>query len=474
MMNRTSIKTIAALASIALIINALNFTLIISVVSQEPDAISDRMQRINPQQPPPFEIDQDRVLATGIRITNSTHLELYTDARGRDDVDQLPQIFDLAIAQWCEYFSIPQQRTESWKIRAFVMEDEARFQKAGLIPPDLPRFPAGFQHGRNMWVYVQPGPYYTRHLLLHEGTHAFMAWFLNGQGCPWFAEGMAEKLALHQLDAADGKPPFQLTLNLSPNDRNLVPYWGRVTLVQKDLAQNQGLSLKEAMFLPNHSFRDVRYYGWAWALCEFLSNHELSKAPFAKLHQQCNQPISRFERSIYEALTPHWETLDRDWQLYVHELDYGTDVPRTCLSSTTTIRKDAAAETILLRTDHGWQATEIKVEQGDRIQILCSSRYTVGQSIEGDRTIPWISTANGITLDYHQGKPLGVLLIGTVQVDSEDSAAAIAGLLDPVSAGESADMTIKTSGTLCLRINESTARISDNEGVLEVTIKKVQ
>ena len=46
--------------------------------------------------------------------------------------------------------------------------------------------------GAELWLHDQPTAYYRRHLLLHEGTHVFMASFLGGCGPGWYMEGTAE------------------------------------------------------------------------------------------------------------------------------------------------------------------------------------------------------------------------------------------------------------------------------------------
>ena len=46
---------------------------------------------------------------------------------------------------------------------------------------EFPLFLAnGVTLGSDMWLHDQPTDYYRRHLLLHEGTHAFMIAFLGG------------------------------------------------------------------------------------------------------------------------------------------------------------------------------------------------------------------------------------------------------------------------------------------------------
>ena len=90
------------------------------------------------------------------------------------------------------------------------MKSRERFESAGLVSPELPQFPNGWAQGDQLWFFDQTSVYYRRHLLLHEGTHAFMAALASGTGPPWFSEGMAELLATHRWQ--DG----QLTLNFFP------------------------------------------------------------------------------------------------------------------------------------------------------------------------------------------------------------------------------------------------------------------
>ncbi len=57
---------------------------------------------------------------------------------------------------------------------AFVMQDREQFAALGLMPAERPEFVNGYANGWEFWLVEQPSDYYRRHLLLHEGTHAFM------------------------------------------------------------------------------------------------------------------------------------------------------------------------------------------------------------------------------------------------------------------------------------------------------------
>ena len=83
-------------------------------------------------------MDLERVKANGIRVLDSDHVQLFTDLPESIDLSDLPKVLDLAIPQWCEYFEVDSAEVKDWKIRACVIKDRARFDKAGLIPKLLP------------------------------------------------------------------------------------------------------------------------------------------------------------------------------------------------------------------------------------------------------------------------------------------------------------------------------------------------
>ena len=158
------------------------------------------MQAINSEIPAAFEINDAVAKAVGIEKLTGTHIVLYTDVR-EPKVAQLVSVFDKSVSQWSQIFRIKPEKFKNWKMRVFLIansNDVERFEKAGLIPDEHPEFLAGYQRGPNIWLYLQPSDYYTRHLLLHEGTHAVMQWFLNGYGASWFSVGMAELVGVHR------------------------------------------------------------------------------------------------------------------------------------------------------------------------------------------------------------------------------------------------------------------------------------
>ncbi len=449
--------------------------LIIMGVSLGPPAFSqenwlDSMHEINPGIPASFEIDEDRVQTAGIRKITGQHLDLYTDVREPEKVDELVDVFDQAVDQWCAYFNIRLEKARKWKIRAFLIadvNDPSRFQKAGLMPGDLPRFKAGFQRRHNLWLYLQAGNYYTRHLLIHEGTHAFMLWFLRGYGSPWFGEGMAELLAVHRWK----EQKLQLLYRL--RDRSESENWGRIKQIKDERVSGTAMSLTDVLNIPPTAFLEVRYYAWSWAGCEFFSKHEKTKAVFEKLPQIAELDSTAFNQHFIRSIQDNRAELERDWELFVNEMEYGYEIERGCLTSAKPIgaRFGSASTRFNLISDRSWQITDIQVKRGDRFRISGIGEFVVAKAQLNEF---WNCQSNGITIRYYQGRPLGMLHAGVLDLEGKTAKDQVRGLFDPFPIGSDAEIEALSDGVLCLRINESPASLDDNQGALEVTIEKLK
>ena len=121
--------------------------------------------------------------------------------------------------------------------------------------------------------------YYRRHLLLHEGTHAFMGKFLGGCGPGWYMEGTAELFGTHRMDDRRG----ELQMRVMPRDREEVPMWGRIKLIRDAVAAGHGLDLSAVMALDNRKQMDDESYAWCWAAAKFLDSHPRYRDRFRQL-----------------------------------------------------------------------------------------------------------------------------------------------------------------------------------------------
>ena len=244
-------------------------------------------------------IDEGKVAAAGIRKLEGRHITIYTDVPPNEDIAELTTVFDAAVPLYCEYFEIEPAQVADWKIVAYLVRDKERFQGAGLFPDDLPPFPNGFTRGSEFWWYEQPSAYYRRHLMLHEGVHAFMFRWLGGAGPPWYTEGMAELLGTHRWDGG------KLELAYLPQSRDEVPYWGRVKIVRDQFAAGQGLQLTDVFKLDAQSHLRNEAYGWCWAAAQFLEAHPLTREAFRELQSSVKDRSIDFSVRFYEKLKPH-------------------------------------------------------------------------------------------------------------------------------------------------------------------------
>ena len=454
---------------------------------QQKDLDANKLALINPSIPIAPDVELQLAIDAGLTVNSGKHLILFSDLRDAEKAYDLIRSYDAAVPQWCEYFGVDIKRTDGWKLRAYLLQgpnQTQRFEQAKLFTEALPPFAAGYQKDHNIYLYNQPGPYYTRHLLLHEGTHAFMQWFLSGYGAPWYSEGIAEKLAVHQ----PSKDSVKLNHRLASRDE--APYWGRVKLIKDEYAAGDAMTLDDVLAIPNQSFRNVRYYAWAWAGCEFFDNHPLTKQAFNELKQSVALPPEQFNAGFREKLEPHWEQLVKDWAIFIEEMDYGVEIQRSRIVQAADVDK-AKPETnhYSIQTDHGWQQTRLKVKAGDRLKIQSSGRFTVGQTVAprsatstsepaatGD-VYPWYCESNGVTLEYYRGQPLGMLTAGVLFSDSQrlNTKGALAWRVISIpAAGPEREITIPADGVLCFRINESPAKLDDNKGALDVRCERIQ
>lgn len=407
-------------------------------------------------------IDLDRVKANGIRILDSKHLQLFTDLPATIDLSDLPKSFGQAIPQWCEYFKVDPESAAEWKVRACVMKDRAKFDRAGLIPKLLPQFKHGYSYGNSLFLFEQPSEYYRRHLLLHEGTHNFMFTFLDGAGPPWYMEGMAELLSTHRWESE------KLTLKVIPKSRDDVPYWGRVKIIKDDVAQNQGRMLEDVMRYGSSAHLDVRPYGWCWAATVMLEYDSRFSTVFRKRISHVAESNEVFSFGLIEALGDDWPLARQQWQWFVLNMEYGFDLQRESIISkpTTQLDPDGEAVTIELQANRGWQSTGLELSAGQKVHIEATGNFIIAKETRDGQELEWPCTADGVTLRYHNRRPLGQLLAA---VDNP-TGTGLTGLVNAAAVGSRNEVNTESDGVLYLRVNDVPSELHDNHGILKVVI----
>lgn len=404
------------------------------------------------------QIDAD-LRAVGIRKLVGQHIDLFTDLPSSAEVDELPRVFDAAVPLLEKYFELAPKTLDKWKVRASVMKDADKFRRVGLFPSKLPPFLHGYAQNRDLWAYDQPSDYYRRHLLLHEGVHALMAEFLHGMGPPWYAEGMAELLATHHWK--DGK----LTLKYFPASRDEAPEWGRVKVLRDAVAAKQIPTLDEIFNYDSSAHLVVPPYAWSWAAAVFLESHPKYAKTFAGLRQKTNEKDGQFNKEFRAGLDADWPLLSHEWQSFVSEADYGCVVDRTYFESAPRKSIDKHGLKVILRADKPWQSSGAQIEAGSAYEIHITGRYVL-------RPAPkkWESEPPGVTIHYHRGRPLGMVL-GAI-LDEASPPQSLSPLLTGVPVGTGLEFTAKNSGILWLRVNEPASGLADNEGEFTVEVRK--
>ncbi|RIK78755.1 MAG: hypothetical protein DCC67_11275 [Planctomycetota bacterium] len=401
--------------------------------------------------PPPREVDVRRAAAAGLRLLEGRRLRLFTDLPSSPAVDELPAVFDAAVPQWAAYFGVPDAAPR--RFLGFLVGDRQRLASLELLPADNPGFINGYAKGYELWLADQPSDYYRRHLLLHEGTHAFMQTQLGGCGDPWYMEGMAELLGTHTW--RDGR----LQLGVFPANRDDFPMWGRVKLIREALAAKHAWRLERVLAVDNSRALSTDQYAWTWALAALLDGRPQYRQRFRQLKQYAADPA--FSDRFRQLFADDWDDLALDWQAYIAELDYGADLRRTAIMHRQPAPLGPSRESASIAADRGWQATPWLLQAGKSYRLAASGRYAIAHDGE-----PWPCEPGGVTIQYHNGRPLGVLLGALRAIDGRSAAFAT-----PTTIGLGATITPQQDSVLYVRVNDSAAKLGDNSGELTVTIE---
>jgi hypothetical protein len=403
--------------------------------------------------PTPRKVDSQRAQGAGIRELVGTHLRLWTEVPSSPTVDELPRVFDAAVPQWAEYFRVSPERFENWQVQAFLIKDRARFAALGLLPEKNSDYVNGYALGNELWLDEQPSDYYRRHLLLHEGTHSFMLAFLGAGGPGWYMEGTAELFGTHRWE--DGK----LELRVFPENREAVPMWGRIKLIREAVRHDKALSLPQVLAISNREALAVDSYAWCWALSKFLDSHPKYGERFRQLASQVREPeFNKRFRNLYHL---EWSSLQFEWEAFLNALDYRYDSERMIVEHAAVKPPDKSID-VSVEVDRGWQAAPLILRKGRKYQITATGRYQIAHDGQLGPCEP-----GGVTLRYHDGHPLGMLL-GSLRTKSNAGSFA-----KPVALGLNATLVPDDDAILYLRVNDSPAELSDNKGTLEVRITPV-
>lgn len=415
-------------------------------------------------------LDVRRLAAAEIRVVDGERLRLITDVPPNPAVDELPTVVAAAFPLWAKYFHRPADADAGERWQACLIADRQRFAAVNLLPTDKPEFTNGYARDGQLWLDEQPSDYYRRHLLLHEGTHAWMQAQLGGCGPGWYMEGMAELLATHRW--REGR----LRLGVFPASRDDVPMWGRIALIREAVAAGRPWSLERVLAIDNGRVLSTTEYAWAWALCSLLDGQSRTQSRFRSLPKHVSD--KQFNDVVRKTFAGDWANLAIDWDAFVDQIDYGYDVARMEMThrQPREVKPSTAGDKheVPISADRGWQSTGWLLRAGVAYEVTARGRYQIAVEPDGR---PWPCEAGGVTLEYYQGRPLGALLgalrpVGDGGEIPRQSQRLSGSFSKPLLIGLRATIRPEADAVLYLRVNDSPAKLSDNRTGLFARISK--
>ena len=423
------------------------------------------------------ESPADTARRAGLRVLEGRHLTLATDRppRAGDGVEDLPRLFDDAFAAWCRHAGLDPAAHAEWRALGCLMTDREPFRAAGLLPANgvLPDFANGFCAGGRFWMMDQSSPDYRRHLLLHEGVHAFMITLRSAADAPpWYAEGIAEYLATHRLDE-DSAGDAQFVATPIPARRSDVEQLGRIEQLQALRVAGRTPLLADVFAQPPQAHRTLDAYAASWAAVAMLANHPAHRAAFAAAERG---PLDGgFTARL--AAAPGWDAdrAGRDFAAFLADLDYGYEFSRSTIDWSPGKPLTGRVE-IAVAAGRGWQNSGWSLAQGQRSSFAATSRVTVGpasacRADRKDAVAPSVrileSTPDGITLRWDRGRPIGRLLVAQWIDPGDGSSPAFRVLAE----GAGGTFTAAADGPVYLKVNEAPGDLADNEGEFHVVLE---
>jgi len=404
--------------------------------------------------------------AAGLRLLEGRHLVLATDrpVRAGDGVAELPAVFDEAFTAWCDHYGMDPDAHAEWRCFGCLVVDRERFRAAGLLPDTLPPFENGFCDRNRFWLLDQSNPAYRRHLLLHEGVHAFTL-TLRGLATPvWYNEGIAEYLATHRLARAGDELRFAWTpIPARPDD---VEQLGRIEKLRDSCAMGRMPSLGDVLSLTVAEHGTIADYAASWAAVAMFANHPAYARGFAALERGPLGPD--FNDRL--ATLPDWDPARaaRDFAAFTGDIDYGWDFSRLAIDWLPGLPL-AGPATLPVDASRGWQNTGASATAGRRYAFTATGRVALGTVTDATtgQVTPLEGEADGISLEWYRGRPTGRLVIGQWVTRPADGGHP---RFEVLASGAQGELTAVTDGPLYLRLNGPPGRLATRDGTISVAV----
>jgi hypothetical protein len=435
-------------------LNQLTVSVVAGDSRQEPPAPVFRRADRRPN------IDDAKLQPLGIARFESKRLKLYTDVAAEKVRSALPAV-DAAYDALVAYFGPlpPDPQRTDFQVTAYLMVDKPIFQKAGLLPDDLPPFLNGRHRDQEFWANEQGTDYYRRHLIIHEFTHCFMFAIPEVHIPGWYMEGMAELFGTHRIDSS-GRYDFRVM----PDRPETFDGLGRIPLVRSEIAKGHWKSLNDLQRLTTQEFLDNTGYAWSWAACAFLDGHPRYSQRFRELGRHTLG--SEFQPALTRLFGNELEEIETEWALFTHQLQFGFDLSRAAIEFKTgqPLGAGESRSAIGIAANRGWQSGGIAVQKGERYEIEAA-----GEVVLATKPKPWISQPQGISIVYSEGRPIGTLLAAVHREPQGDEAEE--SMLKEIVVGRKTTFLAAASGALYFRINDHWNSLVNNDGQYTVVVR---
>jgi hypothetical protein len=405
-----------------------------------------------PAKPKPVELpDEESLDEQGLSRIDAAPFIFISDLR----VDQLQPIIDTApalIVTWDQTFG-PMTKAPTWVV--FIMEKVEPFKRLNLLPRDGAAVPHGLQLEDRVWIRVQETEYYTRHLFLHEATHARMMAVsqFQGDGTLWFHEGIAEYIATHIIDTAT----LRIQLTAWPRDPRQLPGWNHFTKLQEANKADRTSTLPWILAYQADSYRrrDGQPYADSWALCQFLSLHPQYRDALSRCLKSSNW------ESVLQELT---EPLLKDSTIQVEWLAWLAAIsPRDDSIQPVVSLPSMEAVTLAPFPVQTWVDSSSGQLSGGPTEIKVDGRVKIRVK---DREVS--SGPDGVTVEYRHGYPLGAVLGVITRRDLKGQVANP--FSHPRIIGERAKFDMAADESLYLSINQLPQSIIPDQPAYRVRI----
>ncbi|HMF07659.1 MAG TPA: hypothetical protein VKJ00_00910, partial [Thermoanaerobaculia bacterium] len=299
-------------------------------------------------------------------------------------------------------------------------------------------------------------------LFLHEGTHCFMMALPNrSNNAVWYMEGMAELFGTHAINE-HGTARFRIL----PARREQVEGLGRILLVEKEAREKGPRTIDDVTSLAPIVTNDA--YAWSWALCAFLDGHPKYRERF-RLAGSIVTTGGGAEIDLPRIYKDDWTELSEEWLVFAGNLCHGYDIERTVLDLAQGKWEPGSKVKVEVAADRGWQSSGVLVEAGKTYVISAEGNFVLAEEPR-----PWESEPQGISIRYHAGLPLGMLVAAIRSTRPGSSPPPRTTMLSVLPIGRERLLRPAVTGTLYLRLNDFWNGLADNSGFVQVTIEEAR